>query len=146
MGTESDRTKFIELNMWIKACRHLPTYAKLGEPLRTRIIYAVGRFAACKWKKRERGISDSSVYTGRRGHGSARRIPKKEDKNPRRDQAHHAALWSRRTAGKSPAREPSEGVEQGDFIGERQRQGREGSVPVAPDGNTPSPFTQRLKR
>ena len=59
---------------------------------------------------------------------------KKEDEDPRLD----------RPAGESPARQPGEGVEQGDLIGEGERQGHEASVPVVPDDNSLSTFTQRL--
>ena len=50
-------------------------------------------------------------------------------------------LGSRRTTGESFARQPCKGAEQGDSIGERQRQGYEGSVT---SGNSLSTLTVRL--
>ena len=49
--TSTENTKFIELDTWTTACRHLPTYAKL--PIRSRIIFAVEGVISHKWRKQD---------------------------------------------------------------------------------------------
>ena len=42
---------FLELNTWEKAFRHLPTFARLGCPHKSRIIFAIEGITSNKWKK-----------------------------------------------------------------------------------------------
>ena len=39
LRTGTDDAKFLELNTWIKTCRHLPAHAKSGDH-RSRIIFS----------------------------------------------------------------------------------------------------------
>ena len=107
LRTTIENTKFIELNTWVKARRHLPTHAKtsqVADHLRRRRFLLPTSGSSSK----ERVIS-TSVYTAGRGHGSAGRAPEEEDKHRRLDQARHAALRSRRTAGENSTWKHGEG-------------------------------------
>ena len=55
LRTSTDNAKVFELNPWIKACRHYPTNGKLGQPLRSRIIFAVEDVFSYTWKKEADG-------------------------------------------------------------------------------------------
>ena len=50
LRTGTDDAKFLELNTWIKTCRHLPTHAKSGDH-KSRITFAVEGVMSHKWKK-----------------------------------------------------------------------------------------------
>ena len=83
--TTVGNSNFLELNAWAEACRHLPTYAKPGCPLKSRIIFAVEGIVAYTWKKQE-ADGDQEEYSfcavgG--GYGTARRIPREDDEDPR---------------------------------------------------------------
>ena len=100
--TNVENSAFIELNAWVKACRHLPSYAQPGQPLVSRIISSVEGVIVCNWKKQETDGVHPLFCAAGRGHGCARWIPKEEDKDSRPDQTYHATLRSRCTAAGSP--------------------------------------------
>ena len=55
LRSRTDDAKFFEQNTCIKACRHLPTFAKPGQTHRSRIIFAVGGVISYKRQKEADG-------------------------------------------------------------------------------------------
>ena len=53
LRTITESTDLQELATWIKACRHLPTFAKPWKPDRERIIFVVEGLITYKWPKQD---------------------------------------------------------------------------------------------
>ena len=53
LRTITESTDLRELATWIKACRHLPTFAKPGKQDRERTIFAVEGLITYKWPKQD---------------------------------------------------------------------------------------------
>ena len=57
LRTITDEGKLHELGEWINSCRHLPTFARPGQALRSWIIFATEGYITYKWKKQEAGAA-----------------------------------------------------------------------------------------
>ena len=150
LRTITESTDVQELATWIKACRHLPTFAKPGKPDRERIIFAVEGLITYKWPKQD---TDSAQPPFMPLDTNARRA-KEEDLNPRLRQARADLVRSGSRTRKSTAWEPGKGAQQRDHARHRQGKGRKGrkgdaptdSVPVVPDGSVSALAQRLLKR
>ena len=61
-----DDQKPHELNAWVKACRHLPSFERLGQPPMSRIVFAVEGFISCREEAGSRWGLVGPPYTTQR--------------------------------------------------------------------------------
>ena len=51
-----------ELNSWVKACRHLPTFARPGHPHKSKVIFNIEGLISYNWKKQEGEVHQRGSY------------------------------------------------------------------------------------
>ena len=147
LRTITESTDLQELATWIKACRHLPTFAKPWKQDRERTIFAVEGLITYKWPKQTR---TQRSHPSCRWRSPNKRKKGKRDLNPRLGQARAGLVRSGSRTRKSTAWEPGKGAQQRDHARQRQGKGRKGrkadapteSVPVVPDGSMGVPYTK----
>ena len=110
-----------DLNAWVQARRHLPTFERHGHPRKSRITFAVEGSISYKWKKQEAYWEEGSVQAVG-GISAGRLIQQEGDLDRRPNQARPPTLRSRSTAGKSSSRKHGETVERCMLEG-RERKG-----------------------
>ena len=115
-----------DLNAWVQARRHLPTFERHGHPRKSRITFAVEGSISYKWKKQEASWEEGPAHAagGIPGNSAGRLIQQEEDSDRRPNQARPPTLRSRSTAGKSSSRKHGETVERCMPVGRERRRWR----------------------
>ena len=124
------------MNEWIKACRHLPTFAKLGQVPKTRILFANRRIRHVQKEEAGQRIGKCTLHAARRGPGTTRRIPKKKSEDPGSHQAPADYVQSASSTRESAAREFGARNQPGLFTRERKVK-RKGNVPIVSGADRP---------